>query len=180
MRLYCCPSYLCLYYGGALPALLCFFMTDVSALSAARLSPTSVARFRFGFLCRDGTWFVSRLLVFIVKARTHDRLFACIRIARRMTVWLSAAAPAYLPCALVPGVRSGSAAGQCLLSCLSRFPMADLARRGRTIFGIRQKCRARHAPHYWRYAWRSGSGSCLRIDFITLRCICQSGTFPST
>ena len=78
MRLYCCPSYLCLYYGGALPALLCFFMTDASALSAARLSPTSVVRFCFGFLCRDGTWFVSRLLVFIVKARTHDRLFACI------------------------------------------------------------------------------------------------------
>ena len=49
-----------------------------SALSAARLSPTSVARFRFGFLCRDGTCFVSCLLVLSVKARTHDRLFACI------------------------------------------------------------------------------------------------------
>ena len=130
MRLYCCPSYLCLYCGGALPALLCFFMTDVSALSAVRLSPTSVvrfrfgflcrdalrallcrislclrvalslccpwimalrsiasalsavrllptsvARFRFGFLCRDGTCFVSCLLVLSVTARTHDRLF---------------------------------------------------------------------------------------------------------
>lgn len=43
-----------------------------------------------------------------------------------MTVWLSAAAPAYVPYALVTGVRSGSAAGQGLLSCLSRFPMAYL------------------------------------------------------
>ena len=36
---------------------------------------TYVARFRFGFLCRDGTCFVSCLLVLSVTARTHDRLF---------------------------------------------------------------------------------------------------------
>ena len=149
-----------------------------SALSAARLSPTSVARFRFGFLCRDGTWFVSRLLVFIVKARTHDRLFACILHRPphgRMAVCSRARLSPLCSCARRQ-IRICRRAGFTVVS----FTLSDgvSSRRGRTIFGIRQKCRARHAPHYWRYAWRSGSGSCLRIDFITLRRICQSGTFP--
>lgn len=103
--------------------------------------------------------------------------FACICVARRMTVWLSAAAPAYLPCALVSGGRSGSDAGQGLLSCLSRFPMADLARRVRTIFGTRQN--VVHGMRRIIGAMRGGAGAALLTDrFYHVAPHMSIGNFP--
>lgn len=178
VRLYCCPSYLCLYYGGALTALLCFFMTDASALSAALLRADRRCPFPFWLSLPRRHVFCVVPARIIVKARTHDRLF-CVYSHRppygRMAVCGRARLSPLYSCARRQ-IRICRRAGFIVVS----FALSDGRSRPARPNDIRDpgkmSCTACAALLALCVAERERR--CLRIDFITLRRICQSGTFP--
>lgn len=140
--------------------------------------PIAVARFRLGFLCRDGTCVASCLLVLSVKVRTHDRLF-CVYSHRppygRMAVCGRARLSPLYSCARRQ-IRICRRAGFIVVS----FALSDGRSRPARPNDIRDpgkmSCTACAALLALCVAERERR--CLRIDFITLRRICQSGTFP--